>query len=140
MTQHADPDTRVHDHVHAHDHVRDQDHGHGHGQDDRHGHGLENYHVHGGAPVLDIGGDIGALVVTMDREALGTELHLRSEHEPARSVHTGVWERDHGSQRVVTAVFVELVEGAYQVLDSVGAAVRRVEIEGGRLTTIDLRR
>ena len=109
-----------------------------HEQGHDHGH-LEGYHVHGGAPALDIGGDIGAMVVTMDRAALGTELHLRSEQDPSKDVHTGVWERHHGSETVVAALFAELVEGRYDVLDRDGASVRRVAIEGGKVTTIDLR-
>ena len=79
------------------------------------------------------------MVVTLDRTALGTELHLRSELDPAKDVHTGVWERDHGRDKVTAAVFAELVEGTYQVLDPDGVAVRQVEITGGQVTTIDLR-
>lgn len=123
-----------------HEHASDVDHGRDHGHLHGHGHGLEGYHVHGGAPALDIGGDIGAMVATVDRSALGTELHLRSEHEPPLAVHTGVWERRQGSDTVIAAVFAELVEGWYQVLDQDGTTIRRVEIEGGRVTTIDLRR
>jgi hypothetical protein len=114
--------------------------GHDHGHQHEHGHVLEGYHVHGGAPALDIGGDIGAMVATMDATALGTELHLQSEHEPPISVHTGVWERQLGTEKVVAAVFAELLEGTYRVLDNNGEEVQRVEVEGGRLTTIDLRR
>ena len=54
-------------------------------------------HGAGGPPVLDIGGDIGAMVVLMDPVTAGSELHLRSEHEPPIAVHTGVWTRPHGS-------------------------------------------
>ena len=127
--------------VHIHEHGPEHDHGHDHSHDHGHdeGHGLEGYHVHGGAPALDIGGDIGAMVALMDRSALGTELHLRSELDPSKDVHTGVWERDQGTKKVAAAVFAELLEGTYQVLDSDGAAMQRVEIEGGKVATIDLR-
>jgi hypothetical protein len=102
---------------------------------------LESYdHVQGGAPVLDIGGDIGAMVAVTDIDALGTELHLRSEHEPPLRVHTGVWERRLGTEKVAAAVFSELIEGIYWVLDEHGKPVRRVRITGGELTHIDLRR
>ena len=89
--------------------------------------------------MLDIGGDIGAMVVTMERSSLGTELHLRSELDPLRDVHTGVWERDLGGGKVVAAVFAELLEGSYEVLDQTGSPIRRIEIEGGRVTELDLR-
>jgi len=122
----------------GHHHAHDAAHDHGPGHDD-HEHGLEGYHVHGGAPALDIGGDIGAMVVTLDAGAIGTELHLRSEHEPPIDIHTGVWKRDLGGGQVVAAVFAELLEGTYLVLDEARAPVRRVEIHGGRVTELDLR-
>ena len=99
-------------------------------------------HVHGGPPVLDIGGDIGALVATMDPSAVGTELHLRSDHEPPISIHTGVWRRAvaGGSRNVVTAaVFAELLEGTYWALDRDGNELVCVDIRGGELASIDLR-
>jgi hypothetical protein len=102
-------------------------------------HGPELYpHVQGGPTVLDIGGDIGAMLVTMNPAAAGSELHLRSEHEPPIEIHTGVWHRQAGQRVVTTAVFAELVQGNYWVLDDNAVAVRRVEIIGGELTTIDL--
>lgn len=132
----------THTHTHTHEHLHADGHQHGgaadHSHTDDHAHGLEGYHVHGGSPVLDIGGDVGAMLVTMPRTAVGTELHLRSERDPSRDVHTGVWERDHASNSVPTALFPELLEGGYDVLDSVGASIMHVQIEGGRLTTIDL--
>ena len=104
------------------------------------GHGHHHHHdVHGGPPVLDIGGDIGAMVVTLDREALGSELFLRAEGDGAASVHTGVWERHVAEGHVTAALFPELREGAYWVLDGGGGDVCRVEVAGGRLTTLDLR-
>lgn len=131
------PDVMVHDHGHDHSDGHDHDHDHSHGHD----HGpLESYdHVQGGAPVIDIGGDIGAMVAMMDPGAVGTELHLRSEHDPPISIHTGVWERRQGPATVAAAVFAELLEGTYWVLDGAGNDVRRVEITGGELEQIDLR-
>jgi hypothetical protein len=117
--------------VHTH---ADGSHHHDHGD-----HGMVNHTVRGGPPVLDIGGDIGAMVVLMDPATAGTELHLRSEHEPPIAVHTGVWTRPHGTATVTAAVFVELVEGDYWVLDADGHDVRPVVIAGGALTEIDLR-
>ena len=100
----------------------------------------ESYpHVHGGPVVLDIGGDIGALIARTDDAALGTEIHLRSEDRPTADVHTGVWERTVSAGRVTAAVFAELLEGWYWVLDDRGRDVRRVEVRGGQLTTLDLR-
>jgi hypothetical protein len=123
----------THDHAHDHPHPHPHAHGHDHGS-------LESYdHVRGGPPVLDIGGDIGAMVATMTPETAGLELHLRSEHHPPVSVHTGVWERHLGDRTVTAGVFCELVEGTYWVLDGAGTPLHPVEITGGELTTIDLR-
>ncbi len=99
-------------------------------------------HVHGGPPVLDIGGEVGALVATMDHSAVGTELFLRSEHEPPISIHTGVWHRaatGSSENHVTAAVFAELLEGSYWALDREGNDLVRVDIRGGDLATIDLR-
>ena len=98
-----------------------------------------NHTVPGGPPVLDIGGEIGAMVVLMEPASAGSELHLRSEHEPPLAVHTGVWARRHGAATVTAAVYPELVAGRYWVLDAAGHDVRPVVIEGGALTEIDLR-
>ena len=96
--------------------------------------------MQGGATVLDIGGDVGALVATMDDDTLGTELHLRSETRPAADIHTGVWRRGSGSAAVTAAVFAELIEGSYWVLDRAGQATQRVDIKGGVLASLDLRK
>ena len=74
--------------------------------------------------------------------AVGTELHLRSDHEPPISIHTGVWRRAvaGGSRNVVTAaVFAELLEGTYWALDRDGNELVCVDIRGGELASIDLR-
>jgi hypothetical protein len=115
----------VHHHLHGHSHHSDHEH--------------EWPAVRGGPPVLDIGGDVGAMVATMAPATVGLEIHLRSEHDPPVSVHTGVWERDLGDRTVTAAVFCELVEGTYWVLDGTGTPVHRVEITGGELATVDLR-
>lgn len=95
-------------------------------------------HVRGGPAVLDIGGDIGALVVTMRPADRGRELHLRSDHRPPVAVHTGVWARHTPAGETTTAVFAELLDGWYAVLDGSGAVLRRVRVRGGELAAIDL--
>jgi hypothetical protein len=120
--------------AHRHDH----DHSHGHDGHDHH-HGEDGRPVGLGPAVLDIGGDIGALVATMPSRSVGTELYLRPEDNPSTTVHTGVWERHHAGPGVTAAVFLELRQGTYQVLDEHGAPVRAIEIVGGEVATIDLR-
>ncbi len=116
-----------------------QFHGHHH-EHDRHDRGpLESItHVHGGPPVLDIGGDVGALNIVLDDDAAGTELHLRTD-DPAFSIHTGVWTRHVGARHVTTALFCQLTAGTYWVLDADGRDVRAVDVAGGHLAELDLR-
>ena len=124
----------------AHFHPPGVMHDHPHGS--THAVGESYAHVQGGPTVLDIGGDLGALVATLNPQAVGGELHLRSEHEPPISIHTGVWPRaaaGGGENHLTTAVFAELLKGSYWALDQDGNDLVRVDIRGGELATIDLR-
>ena len=89
--------------------------------------------------MLDIGGDIGALVARMDAARAGTELYLRPEHDPATTVHTGVWRRVEVGVALTVAVFPELRAGTYRVLDDNGVTEHAVEVRGGEVAMIDLR-
>jgi hypothetical protein len=92
----------------------------------------------GGPVVLDIGKDVGALIVQLDPGLVGTELHVR---QPGRdhTTHTGVWERELGQHRAVVAIFPALTEGPYAILDGGGDPVCDVAILGGQVTERDLR-
>ena len=118
-------------------HLSDHDHPHPDPRPDLAGESTA--HVQGGPPILDIGGNIGALVATMDPDAAGTELHLRSEHQPPINIHTGVWHRSFNGVTTTAAVFAELVEGTYWVLDPGGTPIRPVTIRGAEVANINLR-
>src|SRR5262245_11075723 len=88
--------------------------------------------------LLDIGGEVGALVVYADPVFEGREIEVRpADITDAPRIHTVV--REHRSG-VVAAVFVELIEGRYELLhpddDRRWAEIR---IEGGRIAEIDRR-
>jgi len=100
----------------------------------------EHHAVHGGTAVLDIGGDVGAMVALLDRAAEGTELFLRPLDEPTTTVHTGVWTRHQNGDHVTAALFCELRAGSYWVLALDGSPETQVDIVGGELTELDLRR
>ena len=123
------------DHRHDHDHRHEHDHSHEGRHPGEHEAGLP---PPGGPVVVDIGGDVGALIVQLDRELLGTELHLRQDGW-THTVHTGVWDRPLGDQMVTVAVYPALVEGTYEVLGRDGGVRRVVGIEGGRVAELDLR-
>jgi len=101
------------------------------------------------APVLDIGGEVGALVVYLaDRPPTG-ELEACPAGEPAARFHTGVHHRSiatfpsgRGSGSDVwawTAVFPEIIEGRYQLLDDAGVPMAHVTVAGGSVHQLDLR-
>jgi hypothetical protein len=123
-------------HTHDGDAVHEHDHDHDHHGHDDHDRPLEHItHVHGGPPILDIGGDIGALVVLADWSRIGTELFVHREAD-GKQIHTGIWGRQHGDRQLAAAVFCELDEGVYSVTctDSV-----MVMVHGGEVTEIDTR-
>jgi hypothetical protein len=117
------------------------------------GHGHDHLHVGGhdhrtpgelrpagGPVVLDIGGDVGALIVQLDDQLEGSELPILAIDDPAwdPTTHTGVWRRSIGGGSVVVAVYPELAAGGYRIVAPSGLAAE-VRIYGGEVTTVDLR-
>ncbi len=89
--------------------------------------------------VLEIGGDIGALIMYLDEELERTEISIEWEVDPSKDVHTGVWRRTVGTTNAVMAVYSELVEGRYFVPALNGHPAQSVDIRGGHVEEIDLR-
>lgn len=132
-------------HTHSHTHSHGGDHLHHHHDHDAHdpvvddgGVMVEQWRPHtppGPNPVLDIGGDIGALVVYLARLTASGELDIQPLGDPAGRFHTGVHRRD----GVWVAVFPEVVEGRYELLDDHGRTRAQVVVTGGEVREIDLR-
>lgn len=110
----------------------------------------ENPHAgQGSAVLLDIGGDVGALVVAMPAAMLGEEVEIRvlgSEdhghdhdhgHSHGHRPHVAVVDRPvPGGGSVPTLVFGELVEGVYELLPKGTDDVRlTTTVRGGEVTT-----
>jgi hypothetical protein len=119
------------------------EHGHDHHHHDHHRHQpsdwAETAHVHGGMPLLDIGGDIGAMVVTVDDRLGGTEVFAHRAGEPAHTaIHTAAWARHLGDEHVTAAVFCELSAGDWMLVDPTDGDPVPVTITGGEVATIDL--
>jgi len=114
-----------------------------------HPHGGEHDHVHavpeapaqdvGANPVLDIGGDVGALVVVLAGRTPSGELEACPAWEPAARFHTGVHRRGEGDLAAWTAVFPAVLQGRYHLLYPDGTPLAAVEVTGGRVETLDLR-
>jgi hypothetical protein len=98
----------------------------------------ENPHAGQGAVLLDIGGDVGALIVTMPGAAEGAEVEIRpaaqhrvADHHP----HVAVVNRPVRDSYVASLVFPELVAGRYELGGKGTHDVHlEVEILGGEVT------
>ena len=87
--------------------------------------------------VLEIGDDVGALIVHADREMHGVEIEISpAEHDERRS-HKEVLERDAGGQSAYTAVFDQLSAGTYTLWSEGVARVRGVNVPGGQIAELD---
>jgi hypothetical protein len=88
---------------------------------------------------MDIGGDIGGLIVRLDDALEGTELPIEFADDPKQDIHTGVWRRSLGGQTVVVAVYPELREGSYRIHPGNNHVGAQLEITGGQVAHLDLR-
>lgn len=109
MTTQMQPQAHAHDHPHPHEHPHVED----------------NSHAGQGAVLLDIGGTIGALVVTMPGTLVGHEVEIRPAGEvDGHHPHVGVVERPRdgradragdASDMIASAVFPSLEQGEYEL-------------------------
>lgn len=128
--------------AHSHDggHAREHDHRHGDGHDHDHPHDhFDPERYYGGAVMLDIGGDHGALLVELDDTWLDRELFIRPAGRHDGEFHVAVWQRPTGDGVSVSAIFGSLLEGDYEVLEGPGGSVlRTVNVVGAELASIAL--
>jgi hypothetical protein len=132
MAEHAGH--RHEDHVHSPP-------GAGHGVDHVHPVPAENYSArpHLEFVVLDIGGDVGALIVHTDADLHGTEVEISPTGEDDRRAHKDVLERSIDGRAAYTAVFYELAHGTYTLWSDGEACAREVMITGGTIAEVDWR-
>ena len=89
--------------------------------------------------VLDIGEDVGALIVHTDPQLHGLEVEISPAGADAARSHKEVLERNAGGVPAFTAVFDGLRQGQYTLwVDGVPRA-RDVEIAGGEIAELDWR-
>lgn len=113
---------------------------------------LENPHAGQGMVLLDIGGDVGALVVTMPPTMVGVEVEIRPDgaethshehghahghgHEHAHHPHVAVVNRPVAGGAVPSLVFPELGSGRYELYVKETTEVRLVvDVTGGEVAT-----
>ena len=113
----------------------------------------ENPHAGQGSVLLDIGGDVGAVIVTMPPEMEGVEVEIRPFGSPAlpgrehghgpgdghghgRCPHVAVVLRPTAQGPVPSLVFPELVEGGYELyLKESHHLELVVDVTGGEVST-----
>ena len=86
-----------------------------------------------GSVVLDIGGDIGALVLRVPDAFVGREIELDPEDPSTPHTHSAVRERRLAVGSSFAAVYPALKAG-YYIVEGSG---QRVGIAGGRVTDVD---
>jgi hypothetical protein len=100
------------------------------------GHG-HHHHAYGptgvGTVVLDLGGDVGALIVHTPAEWHGEEIEISLVDAPAgaRRTHSAVRERHAGGRVFHSAVYPDLPAGRYAVWHPDGRTVGTVTVSGG---------
>ncbi len=87
------------------------------------------------ALVLDIGDDIGALILYADESCLGMEIDLTPAGAPrSHHLHTMIRRRRAVDREFIAGVYPEVVEGIYTVWGIDDLPLGEVTIEGGRVS------
>lgn len=98
----------------------------------------ENPYAGQGMVVLDIGGDVGALLVQTDAALEGAEIELYDE-SGAYLMHTEVHGRDVAGTRSYAGLFPAVVAGGYLLDLGDGSDRTAVALVGGQVTTVSAR-
>jgi hypothetical protein len=104
--------------------------------------GTPNYWTrkHAETVVLDIGGDVGALVVYTPAEFHGREIEISPIGQATQRVHTAVLERVVDGRGIFAAVYPHLPAGVFRLwIDDGPARATRVEIIAGQVAELDWR-
>lgn len=125
--------TALHTHPHEHEHAHPHEHA------DPNPAEAEPAAALGPSSILDIGGDVGAIHVVLAGPVDGGELEACPEGEPDRRFHTGVHRRTWGDRSAWIAVYPEVREGRYELLDADLRPLAVVDVDGGAVAMVDLR-
>jgi hypothetical protein len=119
--------------MHSHSHSHSHGHAHAHQTSE------ENYAArrHPEYVVLDIGDDIGALILHTHAEMVGVEVEISASGEDDRRSHKDVLEREINGRPAYTAVFDNISEGSYTLWVDDVARERDVIVTGGAISELD---
>jgi hypothetical protein len=116
-------------------------HGHSYEVSACHSHGAseENHDArrHPEHVVLDIGEDIGALIVHTEAGMLGMEVEISATGQDNRRSHKDVLEREINGRAAYTAVFDKIREGTYTLWVDNVARARDIVVTGGAIAELD---
>jgi hypothetical protein len=104
-----------------------------------HSHPVEGYAArkHPEFVVLDIGEDLGALIIHTDPDLHGVEIEISPHGQDAERSHKQVLERSAGGHPEFTAVFDGLASGRYTLWLDGEARVRGFAIVAGRVAELN---
>lgn len=88
-----------------------------------------------GSVVLDIGGDVGALIIITPAAMAGEEIHISPVRDPAGRTHAVVRERRPGPASSHAAVYPALPAGDYTIWRDAGRPAGTARIDGGAATS-----
>jgi hypothetical protein len=129
----------AHERPHSHDHGHDDGHGHGAGHSHEHPHGsvprAEPRHVPMRGAVLDIGGDVGAVLVRTGPALAGAEIELYDE-QGGYLMHTEVHAREVPGGTQYAGLFPAVGHGSYLLDTRDGSPRERVVVVGGEVATV----
>ena len=89
--------------------------------------------------VLELGGDLGALIVYTDSELHGSEIEISRLDDDSRRSHKDVLERSIDGRPAYAAVFDLLSQGSYTLWVDDSPRARDVAVEAGRVAELDWR-
>ncbi len=95
--------------------------------------------VHSGAAVLDIGEDIGALIIYTREHLRGQEIEVSRQEDPSRRTHTAVLERRVNGRSIFAALFLSLAAGDYIIWTNDPTVANTVTVVGGQVAEVDWR-
>src|SRR4051812_30614616 len=133
------PASTTEEHMHAHAHDHEHDHPHEHGNGHAHDHHTAAHRPHEEAVVLELGEELGALIVYADPALLHQEIEISHEGADDDRSHKDVLERVVGGRSFFTAVFDKVPDGADTLWHRDIAIARGQGVVGGEIAQPDPR-
>ena len=119
--------------------TRQRDHHHHDQRDGAHSHEVYAARSHPEAVVLDIGGDLGALVIYTTGDLHGSEIEISAAGQDHARSHKEVLHRPTPGRDTFAAVFDRIPAGRYSLWLNDTLRERGVRVEAGRVVELDWR-